>query len=138
MKLSSQKVKRSIFLTKTLTLLKKTFAKLSSTKFDSFATFYCENNPAKISDCKKLCSWGSLICTETISCQCSFFIPRVRNNCRSSLWKRDFSELAETSLKNFPPQWGLAVISNLDSPWKPQDVFRVYKMRSLRSNGLNV
>ena len=36
-KLSSAKVKRSIVLTKTLTLLKKTFAKLSSTKF------YCEN-----------------------------------------------------------------------------------------------
>ena len=42
-KLSSAKVKRSIVLTKTLTLLKKTFAKLSSSKFDSFATFYCEN-----------------------------------------------------------------------------------------------
>ena len=40
MKLSSAKVKRSIVLTKTLTLLKKTLAKLSSTKFGSFATFY--------------------------------------------------------------------------------------------------
>ena len=41
--LSSAKVKRSIVLTKTLTLLKKTFVKLSFTTFDSFANFYCEN-----------------------------------------------------------------------------------------------